>query len=392
MKKLKSDYFYFTKRERNGMLLLLGLALLFLAIPTVIRKFRTVEKYDFQEFEQLMIVTNETINSPKKIASEKPVDLSSLQPRLIDINLADKEKFLTLGLSSKLVNTILNYRNKVGDFEKIEDLKKIYGMTESEYQRILPYVFIKPRPQKPPIKKPIAVAVSQPIQVDAPVLIQTPTQKFDPNTIAKEELLSFGLPEKIVDRMVKFRNAGGKFRNPEDLKKIYGMKEEWVTELLSWMEIIKSQKIDPEKVNFSKKKVPKKENPITDINQASFEDWQNLSGIGPYYADKIMGYREKLGGFVSVDQILETNGLPDSVKQSILPALRLSDIFRKIKINSATTKEMAIHPYITWKEANAIFKYRKNHGSFESRTDLEKVLALKPDLIERMVPYLDFTK
>ena len=392
MKNLKSDYFYFTKRERNGMLLLLGFALLFLALPTVIRKFRTVEKYDFQEFEQLMAVTNETINTPRKKISEKPVDLSYLKPKSIDINLAEKEELLTLGLSSKLVNTILNYRNKVNDFEKIEDLKKIYGMTESEYQRILPYVFIKSKPQKSPINKPIAVAVSQELQVEAPVLIQTPTQKFNPNTIAKKELLSFGLPEKIVDRMVKFRNAGGKFRSPEDLKKIYGMKEEWVRPLLSWMEITKPKKIDTETINVTKKKVPKKENPITDINQASFEDWQNLSGIGPYYADKIMGYREKLGGFVSINQILETNGLPDSVKQSILPALRLSDIFRKIKINSASTKEMAVHPYITWKEANAIFKYRKNHGPFQSRTDLEKVLALKPELVERIAPYLDFTK
>lgn len=392
MKNLKSDYFYFTKRERNGMLLLLGFALLFLALPTVIRKFRTVEKYDFQAYEQLMAETGQTKNIPIKIAPEKSPDLSSLNPKSIDINLADKEKLLTLGLSTKLVSTILNYRNKVSDFEKIEDLKKIYGMTESEYQRILPYVFIKPKLQKSPIEQPIAVAVSQPIKTNIPVLIQVPTQKFDPNTITKEELLSFGLPEKIVDRMIKFRNAGGKFRSPEDVKKVYGMKEEWVTQLLSWIEIIKPKKIDPEKINFRKKKTPKKENPITDINQASFEDWQKLSGIGPYYADKIMGYREKLGGFVSVDQILETNGLPDSVKQSILPALRPSDIFRKIKINSATTKEMAIHPYITWKEANAIFKYRKNHGSFESRMDLEKVVALKPELIDRIFPYLDFVK
>ncbi len=392
MKNLKSDYFYFTKRERYGMLLLLGLALLFLALPTITRQFRTVEKYDFQEFEQLMAITNLEVNSPRKVSVEKLVDISSLRPKSIDVNLATKENFLSLGLSPKLVNIILNYRNKIGGFEKLEDLRKTYGMKKADYQRILPYVFIKPKIEKSNDSKPTAVVVSQPIQTNTPVLIQAPTQKFDPNTIAKEELLSFGLPEKIVNRVIKFRNAGGKFRSPEDLKKIYGMKEEWVTQLLSWMEIIKPKKIDPETINFIKKKVPKKENPITDINQASFEDWQNLSGIGPYYADKIMGYREKLGGFASVDQILETNGLPDSVKQSILPALRLSNIFRKIKINNAPTKEMAMHPYLTWKEANAIFKYRKNHGSFESRTDLEKVLALKPDLIERIAPYLDFTK
>ncbi len=390
MKNLKTDYFYFTKRERNGMLLLLGFALLFLALPAIVQKFRTIEKYNFEEFEQFMVVTTPTVNTYKDLASEKSIDLSSLNPKPIDPNFASKEDFLNLGLSPKLVNTILNYRNKVSDFEKPEDLKKIYGMKEADYQRILPYIIIKPKQKIS--NKPVAVAVNQPIQAATSVVIQIPTQKFDPNTIAKEALLSFGIPEKIVTRMIKFRDVGGKFKNPEDLETVYGMKKAWVAQLLPWIEIAKTKKVDLKKINFSRKKAKKKENPITDINEASFEDWQNLSGIGPYYADKIMGYREKLGGFVSIDQILETNGLPDSVKQSILPALRISDIFRKIKINSASTKEMAIHPYISWKEANAIFKYRKNHGPFQSRVDLEKMLAIEPAFIDRIIFYLDFTK
>ena len=194
MKNLKSDYFYFTKRERNGLLLLIGFALLFLTLPTIIRKFRTVEKYDFQEFKQLIVVTNQKVNDPRKVIPEKKVDLSSLDLTSVNPNLATKEEFISLGLSPKLVNTILNYRNKIGDFEKLEDLMKIYGMTESEYQRILPYLFIKPKTKKPSTNKPIAVVVNQPIQENASVVIQLPTQKFDPNTITKEKLLSFGLP------------------------------------------------------------------------------------------------------------------------------------------------------------------------------------------------------
>jgi len=392
MKNLMKDYFYFTKRERNGMLLLIGLALLFLALPTIMRQFRTVEKYEFQEFRQLMAEAKVDINDEIDIASKESIDLSVLNPQSIDPNLADKQAFLHLGLSPKLVKTILNYRSKGGDYSTPDNLRKVYGMTESDFQRILPYLIFTPNPKQATKKQLTAVTVSQPILTTPSVVIQVPTQKFDPNTIAKEGLLMLGLPEKIVDRMIKFRNAGGKFYQPEELKKVYGMKEEWVEQLLPWMEVIKKKRIVPEKIELHKKKTKKKENPITDINKANFEDWQKLWGIGNYYADKIMGYREKLGGFISVDQILEIKELPDSVKQSILPALRTSDIFRKLKINSASTKEMAMHPYISWKQANAIHNYRKQHGFFDASTDLKKMLALKPEFIDRIAPYLDFAK
>jgi len=390
MKNLINDYFYFTKRERNGLILLVGLALLFLATPAIFRKFRTVEKYEFQELEQLMAATSDPENIKEVLPEEEGIT-TSLNPQPMDPNLADKQAFLNLGLSPKLVNTILNYRNKGGKFYTAESLKKIYGMTESDYKKIEPYIVLTPVSKKEYKTKVKAVVVSQ-SAVPKPVIIQVPTEKFDPNTILKVELLSFGLPEKIIDRMIKFRSKGGKFFEPEDVGMVYGMKEEWVAKLLPWIEIKKQEKVAPEKINISKKIFKKKENPITDINQANFEDWQKISGIGSYYADKIMGYREKLGGFISVEQILETNGLPDSIKQAILPSLRPSDIFRKLKINNASTKEMAIHPYITWKEANAIYNYRKQHGPFESRADLEKMLALKPAFIDRIIPYLDFTK
>ena len=391
MKKLINDYFYFTKRERNGMLVLMALSLVFLALPAIIRKFRTVENYEFGKFKQMIDTTSPDFNITAPIDSKVPVNLTTLNPQPIDPNFANKEAFINLGLSPKLVNTIVNYRNKGGKFYDTEDLKKIYGMAEDDFQRIRSYIVFKSDSKKNQ-RKPTTIVVSQPTATTPAVKIQSPKQKFDPNTVAKEELLSFGLPEKSVDRMIKFRNAGGKFLEPEELENVYGMKKDWVEQLLPWMEILKSEKANPKEINLKKKIAEKKENPITDVNTADFEDWQNLIGIGPYYEDKIMGYREKLGGFVSVDQILEVNGLPDSVKQSILPALRTSDIFRKLKINSASTKEMAIHPYITWKEANAIYNYRKQHGPFKSRTDLEKMLALQPGFIDRIIPYLDFTE
>jgi len=204
MKKMIEDYFYFTKRERNGLLLLIAISLLFLALPAIVRKFRVVKQYKFEEFRQVMAAANSPVK--RNVPSVDPggsVDLSLLNPQPIDPNFADKEAFLNLGLSPKLVNTILNYRNKGGKFYNSESLKKIYGMTDADYQRILPYIAIKSDSRKSQ-PKPTAVVVSQPASTIPSVTIQNPTQKFDPNTVLKEELLSFGIPEKIINRMIKF--------------------------------------------------------------------------------------------------------------------------------------------------------------------------------------------
>ena len=148
MKNLMNDYFYFTKRERNGMLLLIGLSLLFLVLPGIMQQFRTVEKYEFQEFKQLMAEAKIDISAERKIASKESINLSLLNPQPIDPNLADKQAFLNLGLSPKLVKTILNYRSKGGDYSTPENLRKVYGMTDSDFQRILPYLIFTPNPKQ----------------------------------------------------------------------------------------------------------------------------------------------------------------------------------------------------------------------------------------------------
>ena len=212
---------------------------------------------------------------------------------------------------------------------------------------------------------------------------------FDPSRVSIEELRQLGLSPKVARTFVRFREKGGIFRNPEDLQKVYGMKPEDVQRLTPYVRFSKpgpEDSIGP----------PPVESPVApklvriDINQASAKEWRQLYGIGPVLSDRITRFREKLGGFSSVEQVRETYGLPDSTFEKIHPSLLASSIFRPLAVNRLGWKELSQHPYLTRRQARAIVAYRQQHGRFSSPSDLDKVLALPRGVRAKLKPYWNF--
>ncbi len=219
-----------------------------------------------------------------------------------------------------------------------------------------------------------------------------PTQNlfsFDPNKAGESDLRALGLSPKIAQRLINFRSKGGVFYKKEDLAKIYGLSQRQYEILAPYISIErKSKEVLDGKPSFEPPKETREVN--IDVNRATVEDWQQLRGIGPYFAQKITAYREKLGGFASIDQIGETYKLPDSVFQKIKPFLNISPVLKKININTATPEELSAHPYISWKKANVIVNYRSNHGNYQSASDLLKTDYFTTEEVSRLAPYLDF--
>lgn len=227
---------------------------------------------------------------------------------------------------------------------------------------------------------------------------------FDPNTASKEDFLLLGLSPKVAQTILNYRAKGGTFYRKEDLKKLYTLREEDYVRLEPWVQIAPiSQMKQPEKATtvssgeqnpapFSSQFLPKEREPvIIDINQATAEDWQKLKGIGPGYSRRIVNYREKLGGFYSIRQVGETFGLPDSTFQQMLPFLKDSQVFRKIKVNSATEEELKNHPYLSNFQAKVLLNYRMQHGPFTDMASLKKIQAAFGEHDwERLEPYISF--
>jgi competence ComEA-like helix-hairpin-helix protein len=216
---------------------------------------------------------------------------------------------------------------------------------------------------------------------------------FDPNTASIHDWIRLGIREKTANTIQKYISKGGKFYKPEDLKKIWGLSESDANRLIPYVAIknIERNHAHSDEIHVSEQTIysNKKSSEKIDINLADTNAFITLQGIGSKLANRIISFREKLGGFYSVDQIGETYLLPDSTFQKIKSQLILnSKPTKKININSATVDEMKSHPYIRYYIANAIFQYRQQHGNFQSVEEIKKIMLVTDAVYNKASPYL----
>ena len=212
---------------------------------------------------------------------------------------------------------------------------------------------------------------------------------FDPNSISADGWARLGLREKTIRTILNYRNKGGRFRKPEDLSRIYGLFPDEYARLAPYIRIAVSTDSSVSRSEGSRPFSPAVPRyTVIDINRADTAGFIQLPGIGPALARRIIGFREKLGGFYSPDQVAETYGLPDSTFRLIRPFLKLEEVsLRKVLLNSATLDELKAHPYIRYQLARAITAYREQHGPFRSLEDLKQIALVSTEHWQKLVPY-----
>lgn len=132
---------------------------------------------------------------------------------------------------------------------------------------------------------------------------------------------------------------------------------------------------------------------MVELNSADTTRLKMLRGIGSGYAKMIVAYREKLGGFYEVPQLLEVYKFPDETYQKIKHQLSVdTTLIRKIKINQATVKQLKSHPYISYYQALSIVENRELQPEmrYNSLYDMVVDEDLKEDDILRVAPYFSF--
>lgn len=224
--------------------------------------------------------------------------------------------------------------------------------------------------------------------------------RFDPNTLDAGGFKKLGLREKTIRTLLNYRNKGGKFRKPDDLARIYGLKPEEFHRLKPYINIVNGERpgIYHNPVNaYSTEGAaghkalaskPRYSPKIIDINTADISGFESLYGIGSKLAARIINFREKLGGFYSVSQVGETYGVADSTFQRIKSQLQANTaLVKKININKATYDELNNHPYISAKTASHIMKWRKENGHFTGIEPVKELLQ-GTDSFEKIAPYL----
>jgi competence protein ComEA len=216
---------------------------------------------------------------------------------------------------------------------------------------------------------------------------------FDPNTASPVDWKRLGLRDKTIYTIQNYLSKGGKFYKPGDISKIWGLSSTDAQRLMPYVSIKDETK---EHITFEKKEYSKVSSPYAaktiqpiDINLADTNAFISLPGIGSKLAQRIIAFRDKLGGFYSIDQVGETYLLPDSIFQKIKPKLKLVDNnVKQININSASIDEMRSHPYLRYNLAKAIFQYRQQHGNFNSVEEIKKIMLINEEIFNKIFPYI----
>ena len=233
---------------------------------------------------------------------------------------------------------------------------------------------------------------------------------FDPNTADSTQLLRLGLQSWQVRNILKYRAAGGVYRKKEDFARLYGLTVKQYRELEPYIRIsddylpastlLKHEKRDYRdgahdsarqryvSVPSERHYQPKiSEGETVVLNTADTTLLKTVPGIGPYFARKIVQYGERLGGYVSVDQLDEIEDFPLDAK----PYLVIADPApRKLNVNKLSLNELKRHPYINFYQARAITDYRRLHGPIHSLQDLRLSKDFPPEAITRLEPYVEY--
>jgi competence protein ComEA len=200
-------------------------------------------------------------------------------------------------------------------------------------------------------------------------------QTFDPNTTDFKGLIQLGFSREIAGRMIRYREKGGRFKKPDDLMKIYGMKEDLYLKLR-----------DRVRISFPGKNG---ESVPVNLNTADSLQLLGVKGIGPVFASRILTLRKKLGAFVNKEQLMDVYGI-DSDKFETLKTqvfVKGNRIYQ-LDINKAGLSEMRMHPYIGNKLGTIIFRYREANGPFKKPEDLKKIYAVDEKTFRKLAPYV----
>ena len=213
---------------------------------------------------------------------------------------------------------------------------------------------------------------------------------FDPNHVSIDQFTSLGFSTAMAKRIINYRNHGGTFRIKSDLKKIYGMDSVFYEQLLPFIDLPESK----EKPVYAraKKETGMETKKLTrfDINLADTAQLKKVYGIGNVLSVRIIAYRDRLGGYVTLDQLKEVYGLDSATVANLSDKIFISPDFqaKMLDINAATESDFAAHPYFKSKLAKAITAYRFQHGNFTAVEDLQKIALVNPETFGRIKPYL----
>lgn len=219
---------------------------------------------------------------------------------------------------------------------------------------------------------------------------------FNPNTADSVTFTNLGLPGWMARNIIRYRDKGGKFRKPEDFRKIYGLTDEQYAELLTYIsipqEVVEQKDITPlltenEKADTIQRAFKYPAGTVINLNAADTTELKKIPGIGSVTARRIITYRNRIGGFYDVNQLRDID--LDTEQFSSWFSIADNETTR-INLNKVSVDRLRNHPYFSFYQAKAIVELRKKKGSLKSLDELSLLEEFTEEDFERMKHYTTF--
>ncbi len=185
---------------------------------------------------------------------------------------------------------------------------------------------------------------------------QVESFRFNPNTVSVEDLQRLGFSQKQAQSIENYRSKGGRFRRKSDFAKSFVVADSVYGRLESYIDI-----------------------PLLDINKADSAAFDDLPGVGPYFAAKMVWYRERLGGYSYPEQLMDIYNFDESKYNGLSDLIYCSPPSKPFRLWQLPSDSLRMHPYIGgWREAEAIVLLRKKYPSDSLSVDLLERAGILP--------------
>ncbi len=213
---------------------------------------------------------------------------------------------------------------------------------------------------------------------------------FDPNTLDSAGFVQLGLAPYVAKNIIRYRARGGVFREKTDFAKVYGITPNSFEELEPYI-FIGAEYQENKELTDAKHNEQFCDSIIIELNSADTTQLKKIKGIGSAFAKRIVTYRTRLGGFISVEQLLEVGGINETLFRKIRPHIDINaQNIKKIDVNHWSVARMKNHPYMNFSRAKAIFDFREMVDKISSIEEMKHLEEFSEDDWKRLEPYLSF--
>ncbi|MDE6872786.1 MAG: helix-hairpin-helix domain-containing protein [Bacteroidales bacterium] len=187
--------------------------------------------------------------------------------------------------------------------------------------------------------------------------------RFNPNDVTVEDLVRLGFSEKQAMSIDSYRKKGGRFRRRSDFARSFVVSDSVYSRLEPYIDI-----------------------PLLDLNAADSSAFDDLPGIGGYFASKMVAYREQLGGYSYKEQLMDIHRFDRDRYDALEDLVEIRpETCRPYPLWSLPEEQLRGHPYIGPYAAHGIVLYRENNPRSAWTVDaLAAAGVLKADLAVKL--------